>query len=317
MARLRRGRPPGATHPGEQPGIGRTAPAGGHATQLTAANAANSTSQNLARLIGSPLGGLAVGLGGIEAVVIIDAASFIAVAVAASLVRSDTAPIIADADTRVVVEAGVRAGLRTIRRRRVLFAVILINGLAQVAQGLFLVLFVVFVVDRLDGDGVDVGVIRASMAVGAIVGAAAISRYAERFDPIWLVVTGFVGIGASSLAFWNAPAITTAVWVYLVLFGLSGLPGSALGIGIFTTFQRLSPPGMLGRVAGIAGALSALARATGSLMAGLLVDRADLLALLNTQAAIYMICGLFTFTVARYPRARGRTASLGASERAG
>ena len=53
--------------------------------QLTVANAANSTSMSLARLIGSPLGGLAVGLGGIEAVVVIDSISFLVVALAVGL----------------------------------------------------------------------------------------------------------------------------------------------------------------------------------------------------------------------------------------
>ena len=274
--------------------------------QLTVANAANSTSASLARLIGSPLGGLAVGLGGIEAVVVIDGLSFLVVALAIAFVRVDTAPITTDADTGEEVSSGVRAGVRAVWANRSLRSLIVVDGLGQIAQGFFVVLFVVFVVDELHGGGVDVGVIRGSMAVGAIIGAVVIAKYADRFGPITLLIAGYVGMGVVSLVFWNAPAVTNALWVYMVVFGLSGLPGSALGIGLFTAVQRFSPSGMLGRVVGMAGALDALARAAGALLAGVLVSRVDLLVLLDVQSSIYLACGLLAYVLIR----DGRTPTL-------
>ena len=273
------------------------------ADQLTVANAANSTSASLARLIGSPLGGLAVGLGGIGTVVLIDGLSFIAVAIATSLVRADTAPITSDAETGEDVTPGVRAGVSAIRAHRSLRALILVDAFGQVAQGFFLVLFVVFVVTRLHGGGVDVGVIRGSMAVGAIVSAAVIAKYANRFGPITLLTAGYFGMGLVSMLFWNAPTLTTELWVYMVVFGLSGIPGSAMGIGLFTAVQRFSPSGMLGRVVGMSGALDALARAAGSLLAGVLVSRVDLVVLLDTQSAIYIACGVLAYVFIRDGRA--------------
>ncbi|MEO7371957.1 MAG: MFS transporter, partial [Ilumatobacteraceae bacterium] len=273
--------------------------------QLTVANAANSTSASLARLIGSPLGGLAVGLGGIGTVVMIDGVSFVAVAIATSLVRSDTAPITADVDTGEVVTSGVRAGLRAVSGHRSLRALILIDGFGQIAQGFFLVLFVVFVVRRLEGGGVDVGIIRGSMAVGAIISAAFIGKFlADRFGPITLLTAGYVGMGVTSLLFWNMPLVTTVLWVYAVTFGLSGIPGAAMGIGIFTAMQRFSPTGMLGRVVGMAGALDGLARAAGSLLAGVLVSRVHLVVLLDVQAAIYVACGALAYLFIRDGRER-------------
>lgn len=274
--------------------------------QLTVANAANATSASLARLIGSPLGGLAVGLGGIGTVVLIDGLSFLAVAVATALVRADTAPITSDVETGEDVTMGVRAGIRAVRAHRSLRSLILVDAFGQIAQGFFLVLFVVFVVRRLDGGGVDVGVIRGSMAVGAIVSATVIGKFADRFGPITLLTAGYLGMGVSSLLFWNAPSVTTALWVYMVLFGVSGIPGSALGIGLFTAVQRFSPSGMLGRVAGMAGALDALARAAGSLLAGLLVSRVDLVVLLDTQSVIYLVCGVLAYVFIRDGRAPAR-----------
>ena len=274
--------------------------------QLTVANAANATSSSLARLIGSPLGGLAVGLGGIGTVVLIDGLSFLAVAVATALVRADTAPITSDVETGEDVTMGVRAGIRAVRAHRSLRSLVLVDAFGQIAQGFFLVLFVVFVVRRLDGGGVEVGVIRGSMAVGAIVSAAIIGKFADRFGPITLLTAGYVGMGVTSLLFWNAPSATTALWAYMVLFGLSGIPGSALGIGLFTAVQRFSPSGMLGRVAGMAGALDALARAAGSLLAGVLVSRVDLVVLLDTQSVIYLMCGVLAYVFIRDGRAPAR-----------
>jgi MFS family permease len=273
--------------------------------QLTVANAANATSASLARLIGSPLGGLAVGLGGIGAVVVIDGISFIAVAIATALVRVETAPITTDADTGEVVTSGIRAGVQAVRGHRSLRALILVDAFGQIAQGFFLVLFVVFVVRRLGGGGIDVGVIRGSMAVGAIISAAVIGKFAGRFGPITLSIAGYFGMGLTSLVFWNAPTVTTTLWVYLVVFGLSGIPGSALGIGFFTAVQRFSPTGMLGRVVGMAGALDALARAAGSLLAGVLVSRVHLVALLDVQSAIYLCCGVLAYVFIR----EGRTSA--------
>ena len=270
--------------------------------QLTVANAANSTSASLARLIGSPLGGLAVGLGGIGTVVLIDGLSFIAVAIATAFVRADTAPITSDATTGAEVTPGVRAGVSAIRAHRSLRALILVEALGQIAQGFFLVLFVVFVVRRLHGGGVDVGVIRGSMAVGAIISAAVIARFAKRFGPITLLTAGFLGMGVISMLFWNAPTLTTELWVYMVVFGLSGIPGAAMGIGLFTAVQRFSPSGMLGRVVGMSGALDALARAAGSLLAGVSVSRVDLVVLLDTQSAIYIACGVLAYVFIREGR---------------
>jgi MFS family permease len=172
---------------------------------------------------------------------------------------------------------------------------ILIDGFGQIAQGFFVVLFVVFVVRQLGGGGVDVGLIRGSMAVGAIVSAALIGKFADRFGPITLLIAGYLGMGGVSLVFWNAPTVTSALWVYMVVFALSGMPGAAMGIGLFTAAQRFSPAGMLGRVVGMAGALDALARAAGSLIAGVLISQVDLRVLLDVQSSFYISCGVLAY----------------------
>jgi Na+/melibiose symporter-like transporter len=269
------------------------------ADQLTTANAANSTSASLARLIGSPLGGLAVGLGGIGTVVAVDAASFLLVALAMGFVGADTRSITVDEGTGETIEVGVVAGLRAIERVRSLRWLIVVDGVGQIAQGFFVVLFIVFIVDRLGGGGVEVGLVRGSMAVGAIVGAIAIAKLGKNVGPIRLLTVGYAGMAVVSFVFWNAPLVSTQLWVYMVIFGMSGVPGSSMGVGLTTAVQQFSPPGMLGRVAGTAGAVDALARAIGSLTAGFLVGHVRLIGLLDTQAGIYLLCSVLALTLIR------------------
>src|SRR4029078_7856073 len=93
----------------------------------------------------------------------------------------------------------------------------------------------------------------------------------------------------------------------------SGMPGAAMGIGLFTAAQRFSPAGMLGRGVGMAGALDRRARAAGSLIAGVLISQVDLRVLLDVQSSIYITCGVLAYLFihdGRTPSPRA-TVSLG------
>ncbi len=288
--------------------------------QLPAANAALGASSSLARMVGAPLGGLLVAVGGLGPVVAVDVASFLAVAVAVSFIRSDTRSLARPADAATTPDAGqgatggVREGLREIRRRPLLRDVLAVAGLAQIAQGAFVVLFVVFVVERLGREGTEVGVIRGAMAIGAVIGAVLISKVARRVHPVTLFGLGFLGMGSVALVFWNAPHVTTALWVYIVLFSLSGIPGSALSVGLTTTLQVTSPPEVLGRVGGVWLAADAAGTGVGSIATGLLVDHVPLAVLLDGQAAVYLMCGVLALAVgARHLRGGAAPADVAAA----
>ena len=135
--------------------------------RLTEGNAALAAAASLARLLGAPIGGLLVAWRGLAPIVVIDAASFLIVAISLSFLRADTSPRSDAADEQ---EAGVRAGLRTVRAHPPLTSLLSLHGMAQIAQGGFVVLFVAFMVDVLGDDGTALGVIRGTMAIGALFG---------------------------------------------------------------------------------------------------------------------------------------------------
>ena len=263
--------------------------------------------------MGSPLGGLAVALGGLTGVVIVDALSFVAVAV---LVAGIRVPRAAPPETHAQEPRGAGGrsavaewidGLRTIAASPRLRNTIVIGAASQVAQGIFVVLFVVFVLERLAADGGAVGLIRGVQAIGGVIGGVVIGILGARIGVRTMVGWGFIAFGLISLVTWNLPAVTTAVPVYALLFVLVGIPGVATSTGVMTLVQTLTPPTHLGRVFATFEAGAGALQAVGVVVAGALADRIGVLPILDVQALIYVACGCVALVALR-ERRRPRTA---------
>ncbi|HEX2375703.1 MAG TPA: MFS transporter, partial [Actinomycetota bacterium] len=119
---------------------------------LVGANALIGLNGNLARLVGSPLGGILVEVAGLPGLVVGDAASFLLGAALIALVRPDVGGSRArQADRAPKVVREWVDGLRVTLGDRGLRWGLVVNGLAGVAQGIFTVLFVLFVTRVLGG----------------------------------------------------------------------------------------------------------------------------------------------------------------------
>ena len=208
---------------------------------LVGANALIGLNANLARLAGSPLGGLLVQLAGIPGLVIGDAVSFLLGAALLGLVSqpSPAEPVAGREPSNAPATPGVVGewvdGLRVTLGDRGLRWGLVVNGLAAVAQGVFTVLFVVFVTRELGGDGADVGLLRGVQAIGGLLGGAVVVGLARRLEPGRLLGISLLVFAAVDLAIWNGPALTTGEWLYLGLFVAAGIPG----IGVLTGLTAL------------------------------------------------------------------------------
>jgi MFS family permease len=280
--------------------------------ELVAANSLSAVSANLARLVGSPLGGIAVQFVGLGGIVAFDAATFLVAAGLTSLVRArrtaDSGRAVDEA-SRPSVFRDWLDGIATIRRTPTLGPVLAIGALSQLAQGLFVVLFVVFVLRELGGSGADIGVIRGVQAIGGIAGGAAIGLIGGRFEAVKLAGWGFVAFGLVSLATWNAPLVTTATWVYAALFVAAGVPGVATATGLMTMVQTAAPSTHLGRVIAAFEAFAGALQAVGVLIAGALADSVGVVPILEVQASIYLGCGIALLAMARRRAKGARTAT--------
>ncbi len=272
--------------------------------QVVQANAAASTGGSLARLLGAPLGGIAVATGGLTAVAIADAATFAVAALASWLLSRAATSRTEPADDSDGSGHSVRAGVRAIGSNRALATLVAIQGLAHVAFGAFPVLFVAFVADYLDGGGTEVGVIRGSAAFGGIVSGLVIARYGKHWPASVLMVGGYLLFGVVGLGFVNAPSFTTAMWIYIVLFALSGFPNVTSSVGTQSTMHQLCPPDVLGRLSGLTSAATAIGFGGGAIAAGLLLEVASARVLFNAQVACYALCGVIGYVGVLRPMRR-------------
>ena len=275
---------------------------------LVGANALIGLNGNLARLAGSPLGGLLVELSGLSGLVIGDAVSFLLGAALLALVRRPSpAPVPSDPPWPSRDHQGRMVGewvdgLRVTLGDRGLRWGLVVNGLAAVAQGIFTVLFVLFVTRVLGGDGADVGLLRGVQAIGGLVGGVVVVGLASRLEPGRLLGVSLLVFAAVDLAIWNGPALTTGEWLYLGLFVAAGIPGIGFLTGLTALVQERTEDAYLGRVfATYYGAFNGL-MALGMLLAGLLGDTVGVVPVLNGQAGLYLLAGVVA--VATLGRAR-------------
>jgi MFS family permease len=213
-----------------------------------------------------------------------------------------TAPVQgAAAEPRGVVGEWVD-GLRVVAGDRELVWGLVVNGLAAVAQGIFTVLFVLFVTRVLGGDGADVGLLRGVQAIGGLLGGVVVVGLARRLEPGRLLGVSLLVFAVIDLAMWNGPLVTTSQWLYLGLFVAAGIPGIGFLTGLTALVQERTEDAYLGRAfATYYGAFNGL-MALGMLLAGLLGDTVGVVPVLNGQAGLYLLAGVVA--VATLGRAR-------------
>ena len=259
--------------------------------ELVSANSLVGLNQNIGRLVGAPIGGLLLAIGGgLTGVVVVDAASFL---LAVGLIGRLTTVRgkVPTADVAPVDAAGPPGGWRAALAPPVIRGALATLFLASIAQGLFVVLFVVFVARALHGDSTEIGTLRGVQAIGAI-GGGLLLAIASRLAPGRLTAISAIAFGLLDLAIWNAPHLTTAVPVYIVLFIAAGVPGVAMVTGLLSVVQRATPDGRRGTVFAAFGLAASVGQAAGMIGGGLLGDRWGVVAVLNGQGVLYLLAGL-------------------------
>jgi predicted MFS family arabinose efflux permease len=261
--------------------------------QLPKANAMTETATNAARLLGSPLGGILLPVLGLDGLVLGDMASFLASATLLAGCRRATPPSVPQPRAQPTSRLpAIGDGPRAFRRNPTLISALIISFLSAVAQGLFLVLFVLFVLRSLHAGDQVVGLLRGVQAIGGVLGGLLVGTWGKHLAARTLTVSGLASFGLLSLLTWNSPAITTETRWYLGLFIAVGLPATALVTGLLTGTQRTSPRRVLGRVLSLIQVAQALGQGTGILLAGLLSGSVSLTVLLNVQASCYLACAV-------------------------
>ena len=276
--------------------------------QLISANALNALNKNLARLVGPALGGFVVAVAGLRGVTALDAVSFILAALMVVFVRLPAQPV-AQPNKTTEQEPGVetvaraekklwrewREGLRLIPTNRVLKVYFVMFAAMGLGEGIFSVLLVVFALKTLGGKPELLGLMMSAQAIGGLLGSLIVTPFGKRVSPYRLLGVCAFLFGLVDLAIVDIPAFAphvAAINIVLALFVVVGIPSVGLGIGVDSGLQLAVPNAYLGRLFGLATALTSLLMLVGMALASGLGDWVGPVPLLNGQGGMYALSGL-------------------------
>jgi predicted MFS family arabinose efflux permease len=262
--------------------------------QLLVANALNGQVNDLARLAGSALGGIIAAIGGVAAVTVADAGSFVASAILLLVVKTsgETAKLQAGAHRIAAVLIELRDGFRLMAGPGALRALMIFALVTGLGEGVFGSLPAPFVEHVLRGDGKDFGFIAATQAVGGVAGGVLAAAVRQRLSAAKLLGYGAVGLGVVDLAIFLYPIGYVAVWPAIAGMILAGLPSALSVAGMVTLLQRASDDSYRGRVFGTLGAVQGIAILTGTLAAGFLSRDLGIISVITIQGAAWVLAGL-------------------------
>jgi Na+/melibiose symporter-like transporter len=262
--------------------------------QLVTANALNSQSSDVARLIGAALGGVLAALGGIPLLALVDAATYLAAMGLLIGVRHRGNKIVVEKTTGAVqrIKAEWIEGLRICVAGPALRLVFVFGLVTGVGEGAMSTLFAPFVSTELGGDGTAYGLISSSQAVGGIVGGLIAAAVGSRFAAAKMWGVGAVLFGLIDLVMFCYPLVWHSVGPAFVCMILVGVPGAFLIAGMMTVLQRLTDDASRGRVFGALFAAEGLAVLVGTVAAGILGDLVGVIPVLVVQGLGFFLGGL-------------------------
>lgn len=276
---------------------------------LVTANALNGMNNHLARLIGPAVGGIIVAAGGLVAVTVIDAATFL---VSAAMIGSISAPHTRAVRTESLEHQAATAverllhewrdGLDLVWRQPVLRALLVFFAITRIGEGLTATLFVPWATDALHSDAAGYGALLSTQAIGGLAGAIVIGRMGSRADPLKLVIFGALTFGFIDLGLFTYPVLWPFIGPALVAMVVVGVPGAAMMAGIATLEQTLAGDQHRGRVIGAMGAIGGVGSLIGAVAAGILGESLPVVLLLIVQGSGYVIGGSVVAWLTRVPR---------------
>jgi MFS family permease len=271
---------------------------------LMAANGLNGQFRNLARLVGSGLGGVIAASAGIRGVALADGLTFLVAALLVARIRTSgraASPVVSTGSTdgaeivRGRVAALVeewREGFRTVAANHVIRTLMIALLITSTGEGIMGTLFAPYVRHVLHGSGQVYGVITGVQAIGGIAGGFLVAVMGDRWSPVTMVWAGFIIFGLVDLAIFLYPLLWVNPWPAAAGMVLVGLPGAVSVAGVMTLFQRNTTDERRGRVFSLVALTEAVSVIAGSTIAGFLGGRTGIMPVLAVQGLGYVVAGL-------------------------
>jgi MFS family permease len=256
---------------------------------LVTANGRIQASYQSAQLVGPILAGGLLGAGlAIEYVLIVDAASFVASAVALGAVRgSFNAPEEGEREMKSL-RRDVVEGLRYVLSHPVLRNISLMMAMFNFVGSTTIAQLVLFAKERLDASDSQVGLLFSAASAGVVVLSLLAGPIRRRLSFSVAALGALMLYGILTFVF----AWIEMYWLALPLWSLISGLGLFFNINTISLRQEIVPSHMLGRVVSIAGVLAWSAIPLGTLLGGWLIETT------GDVAAVYAGVGVLTFLIA-------------------
>jgi MFS family permease len=254
--------------------------------ELVAANGRIQASFAAASVLGPLAAGALLVFVSVEAILLLDAASFVASAVMLSLIaRPFNAPLTKRATS---IRQDIVEGLRYVLSHPVLRNISLMMALINMVGATVFAELVLFAKQALRAEDSEVGLLFAAGGAGVVVLSLAAGPLRKRYS------FGNVALGALMLSglLIVGLAYTTSLWLAVVLWAICSGLGILFNINTGSLRQAIVPNHMLGRVISIAMVLAWSANPIGALAGGLLIERT------GDVRLVYAVIGLATFLIA-------------------
>ena len=193
-------------------------------------------------------------------------------------------------------------GLRVICTERTLWVLLVMYAIMMLGEGVFSVLYPVFVYRILHGEALQIGQLMSAQAIGGLLGGLLIGWLGQRVMSRWSIGLFSLAFGFGDLLIFNSPAFLPVYWISVGLFIAVGMVSIGPSTGRQSLLQAKSPDAYRGRIFGALGMVGGLLYLIGTVTAGFFTDGLGLLTVLNVQAAGYMVAGLLVLVL--LPRAK-------------
>ncbi len=275
------------------PAVAATIPELADEDRLVAANALNSTIENLVVVVGPAIGAVVLALGSPALTFAIDAASFAVSALIVSRIRMRSRPVDVTEGGEVGALRQMAVGLRTITESTAARTLVAYSVLVSFVYGTDTVLFVAVSDARLGTGAEGFGYLLAGLGIGGVLVAGVLDRLAAsgRLARLIVIGTALYCLPTALLAVVHAPALAFAIQV---VRGGATLVVDVLAI---TALQRAVSSELMARVFGVFFALVLTAISIGAVITPPIVDGLGLNAALVVLAVAPTLLGLACYPV--------------------
>lgn len=271
-------------------------------SHLMKANSLNAFSLALTFLIGPSLGGVLMALVGLTIVILLDTASYLISGVLIAFISLPSSSIVRQTQTAHCALATWKLlwqewlkGISLVKRERFLSILFLVMATAIFAQGIVVVLFVVFVKQVLHAGAAEFGSLVAIQGVGGLVSSFIVGQVSKVVPPTRLITVSEGTVGLMFLAMFTFPSLPLA----LTLSALTAVPATGYSVSTQTLLQTSVVDQYRGRVFGMLGTLNALMMLGGMGLASSLGDRLGVVPTLNIAGILYLFAGALAILLHR------------------